>query len=82
MTIKDIIINENYDCIDIRVTSPEGWKEDSILVGRCRSENGELIPLDGDIYSDSEAVLSSSVWKNEALGIKNGLTVLLQGEWL
>lgn len=81
MTIEEIIKNENYDYIDIRITPPKGWKEDNIFAGCCKSENGKIIPLDGDIYDVHQEVVSSERWKNEKCGIENGLTVVLTGEW-
>lgn len=80
MTIKEIIKNENYDYIDIRITLPKGWKEESIFAGCCKSENGKLIPLDGDTYDVNQEVISSERWKNEKRGVENGLTVVLKGK--
>lgn len=82
MTIKDLIKNKNYDCIDIRATPPKGWKVENMLIGYCKSEDGELISLDDDTYDEYEDIISSEEWKNEKVGVMQGLTVVIQGKWI
>ena len=80
MVVKDLIVNKDYDYISWRVTSPEGCGEGSIFMGACRSESGNLIPLDGDTYSDSDVVVSYEEFSGET--IKNGLVVVVEAQWL
>lgn len=80
MTIKDLIANKDYDYISWRVTAPDCIEDDDIFFGACKSKNGELIPLDGDTYYDDEIVLRYEEWSKE--DIKNGLTVVVETEWM
>ena len=86
MRVKDLIKNKDYDYICWRVnideTDRELIGEDDIFFGCCRSENGKLISLDGDTYSEDEIVLSYEEWSNPERGIVNGLTVVVEGVWL
>ena len=86
MQVKDLIKNKDYDYICWRVTIDEADRdkigEDDIFFGVCRSKDGELISLDGDIYSEEEEVLSYEEWSRPDKGITNGLTVVVGGEWL
>ena len=43
------------------------------------SKNGKLISLDGDNYSEDKEIISYKEWYTR--DIKNGLTVIVQGEW-
>ena len=80
MTIKDLIIKKDYDYISWRVTPPKYLDEDSIFFGACKSKNGELIPLDGDSYYDDEIVIKYEEWSKD--DIENGLTVVVESEWI
>lgn len=82
MTVGDLIKNKDYDYISWRVTLPEKDGGGDIFFGCAASKSGELIPLDGDIYSKSEVVLSFEEWDMPEEGIKNGLTVVIKGEWV
>ena len=53
-----------------------------MFAGCFKSENGEIIPLDSDSYSKNEEVLSYEEWSNPKQDIKNGLTVVVKGEWI
>lgn len=48
MTICDLIKNKDYDYVSYRLTLPDG---DDTFAGCFASKEGEIIPLDGDIYS-------------------------------
>lgn len=80
MTIGDLIKNKDYDYISYRVTAPKNVDADDIFFGMCKSRNGELIPLDGDTYSESEEVIRWEEWSTE--DIPCGLTVVCEVEWL
>ena len=81
MTVKDLIVNKDYDYISWRVTLPGQMGGGDTFFGCTKSENGKLIPFDGDIYSEDTEILSYEEWTNEAKGIKNGLTVVCEGRW-
>lgn len=80
MTIGELIKNKDYDYISYRITSPKWYDEPDMFLGACKSKNGVLIPLDYDSYSEDEIVISWEEWSTE--DIKNGLTVVVEGNWL
>lgn len=80
-TVGALIANKDYDYIEWRMTLPERFGGGDIFFGAARSENGELISLDGDIYSNDTEVLSHEEWSNPKKNIKNGLTVVVEGKW-
>ena len=82
MTIGNLISAKDYDYISLRVTLPERVGGGDTFMGCAKSENGKLISLDGDTYFEDEEVISYEEWSNEEEGIKNGLTVVVKGEWL
>lgn len=86
MQVEDLIRNKDYDYICWRIKLDEEdmdiLGEDSIFFGVCRSENGELISMDRDTYSDEEEVLSYEEWSKPEKGISNGLTVIVAAEWI
>ena len=49
---------------------------------KIKSKNGEIIPLDGDIYDKDEEVLSYEEWTQPEDDIQNGLTIMVKGEWI
>lgn len=79
MIVADLIRNKDYDRIEWRIAKPGKSGEDSIFAGVCRSENGQLIPLDGDSYSEKEEVLSYE----EFLTAENSncLSVVIRTSW-
>ena len=80
LTIGDLIKNKDYDFISYRVTPPEGRLEEDIFFGVCKSQNGQLISLDGDTYCESEEVLRWEEWSTDK--VARGLTVVCEGEWM
>lgn len=52
------------------------------FAGCFASKDGEIIPLDGDTYSNNEEVLSYEEWSQPENDIQNGLTVVVKGEWI
>lgn len=81
MTIGSLIKEKDYDYISWRIPLPEKAGGGDTFMGCAKSENGKLISLDGDIYSEDEEVISYKEWSKEEEGIKNGLTVVIKGEW-
>ena len=79
MTIGELIKNKDYDYVSYRLTLPEG---DDTFAGCFASKGGEIIPLDGDIYDKDEEVISYEEWSQPEDDIKNGLTVVVKGEWI
>ena len=82
MTVGDLIKNKDYDYISWRATLPKKAGAGDTFFGCTKSENGVLIPLDGDIYSEDTEIISYEEWSMEETGIKNGLTVVYEGEWI
>lgn len=82
MTVGDLIKNKDYDYISWRVTLTEKAGGGDMFFGCTASKNGELISLDGDTYSKEEVVLSYEEWLKPEEGIENGLTVVVEGEWI
>ena len=78
MTVQDLINKKDYDYISWRLTYP--GIPDGVFAGSCHSINGELIPDDQDYYSPNEEVLKYDEWTQN--DIQNGLTVLVEGEWI
>lgn len=52
-----------------------------ILKNLCcfSAKNGEIIPLDGDIYELNEEVIESEEWTIPEEEIQNGLTIVVIG---
>ena len=78
MTIGDLIKNKDYDYVSYRLTLLNGG---DTFAGCFKSKNGEIIPLDGDIYDKDEEVLSYEEW-SQPEDIQNGLTVVVKAEWI
>lgn len=79
MTIGDLIQNKDYDYISYRMKLPDC---SDVFAGRFASKNGEIIPFDGDVYSKNQEVLSYEEWNNPEKGIQNGLTVVVDEDWI
>ena len=82
MTVGDLIKNKDYDYISWRVTLPEKAGGGDTFFGCTESKNGKLFALDGDIYSERTEVLKYREWSKEEDGIKNGLTIVFEGDWV
>lgn len=81
MKVKDLIKNKDYDYISYRLKMPDDKVRiygESIFIGEAASKNGKLISLDGDtIYDKQDMVVEYKEWSQPELGIKNGLTVVI-----
>lgn len=77
MTIGDLIRSKDYDYVSYRLKLADGG---NIFAGCFASKNGEIISLDGDTYGKYEEVLSYKEWSKPEEGIKNGLTIVVDGE--
>lgn len=82
MTVGDLIKDKDYDYISWRATLPKKMGGGDTFIGCTRSKNGKLISLDGDTYSEKTEILEYREWSKEEEGIKNGLTIVYEGEWL
>ena len=78
MTIGDLIKSKDYDYVSYRLTLPNG---SDTFAGCFASKGGEIISLDGDIYSNDEEVLSYEEWSQLEDDIQNGLTIVVKTEW-
>ena len=72
MTIGELIKDKDYDFIELRVFDPELHK--SVFVGSAKSENGDLISLDGDTYRKESEVLEYDEWSDKK--VKNAVTIV------
>lgn len=79
-TIGDLIKNKDYDYVEYRVTIPSADGQNDIFAGAFRTESGKIIPLDGDIYDQNKEVIKSEEWSDLEKGIKNGLTITVNGD--
>ena len=74
MTIEELIKDKDYDFIELRINDPELHR--SVFIGSAKSENGELISLDGDVYRKDAVVLEYEEWSGKK--IKNSVTVVCE----
>ncbi len=81
-TIGELIKNKDYDYISYRMMISGFDDENGIFVGCFSSKDGSIVSLDGDLYDESEEVVASEEWDMPEEGIKNGLTVIVEGEFL
>ena len=72
-TIGDLIKGKDYDCISYRIAYPGCDEEHGTFAGYFSAKNGEIIPLDGDIYELNEEVIESEEWTIPEEEIQNGL---------
>jgi hypothetical protein len=79
-TIEEVIKNKDYDYVSYRINHISD--EDGIFAGCFKTENGKIISLDGDSYSLNEKVIASEEWEDEEENINNGLTVIVEGNWI
>lgn len=80
MIVRNLIKDRDYNYIEWRITLPESMGGGDTFSGSCESKNGKLIPHDQDYYSEDEEVIRYKEWSNEK--IKNGLTVVVKGNWI
>lgn len=80
MTIGDLIKDKDYDYISYRMIIPGVNNGNSIFAGCFKSENGKIISLDGDTYSEDEEVVEWSEFTNPSRGVENGLEVVVEAE--
>lgn len=69
----------DYDCISYRIAYPGCDEEHGTFAGYFSAKNGEIIPLDGDIYELNEEVIESEEWTMPEEEIQNGLTIVVIG---
>ena len=81
-TIGDLIKNKDYDYVEYRIVIPSEDEPDDIFAGAFRTESGEIIPLDGDIYNQNKEVVESEEWSDLENGIKNGITIIVNGGYV
>lgn len=88
-TIGDIIdaADHDFDYVSYRIPMNrrnfEMCKDDDGEFAGCfRTENGVIHPLDGDLYSRDEPVLASEEWSSAEDGVIDGLTVIIDAEFM
>lgn len=88
-TIGDIIDAAGHDFDYVSYRIPMNRKnfetsddDDGEFAGCFKTKNGVIHPLDGDSYDRSEPVLASEEWESPEDRISNGLTVIIDAEYL
>lgn len=88
-TIGEIIEAKDFDYVSYRgydekrnVPPATGNNIDGEFCGCFKVANGKIIPLDGDFYGDDETVIASEEWTMPDEGIKKGLTVIVEMEFV
>lgn len=88
-TIGEIIAGKDYDYVSYRGYDEKrdfppatGNNTDGEFCGCFKVVNGEIIPLDGDSYSNKETVIASEEWTMPDEGIEKGLTVIVEMEFV
>lgn len=89
-TISEIIAGKNFDYVsyrgyDEKRNSPPALPDGTVegeFCGCFKVVNGEIVPLDGDSYYDSEDVIASEEWTMPDEGIEKGLTVVVEMEFV
>lgn len=79
-TIGDLIKDKDYDYVEYRVTIPSADEQKDVFAGAFRTESGKIITLDGGIYDSDKEIIKSEEWSNPEKGIKNGLTITVNGD--
>lgn len=79
-TIGDLIKNKDYDYVEYRVTIPSADEQKDVFAGAFRTKSGKIITLDGGIYDSDKEIIKSEEWSNPEKGIKNGLTITVNGD--
>lgn len=88
-TIGEIIAGKDYEYVSYRGYDEKrdfppatGNNTDGEFCGCFKVKNGEIIPLDGDSYDDSEPVIATEEWTMPDEGIGEGLTVIVAMEFV
>ena len=88
-TIGEIVAGKDYDYVSYRGYAEKsnyppatGNNTDGEFCGCFKVKNGEIIPLDGDSYDDSEPVIATEEWTMPDEGIGEGLTVIVAMEFV
>lgn len=88
-TIGEIVAGKDYDYVSYRGYDEKrnyppatGNNTDGEFCGCFKVKNGEIIPLDGDSYDDSEPVIATEEWTMPDEGIGEGLTVIVAMEFV
>lgn len=81
-TIGDLIKNKDYDYVEYRINVSFTDEQKDIFAGAFRTESGKIIPLDGGIYESDKKVIKSEEWSNPEKGIKNGITIIVSGDYI
>lgn len=79
-TIGDLIKDKDYDYVEYRVTIPSADEQKDVFAGAFRTESGKIITLDGGIYDSDKEIIKSEEWSDLEKGIKNGLTITVNGD--
>lgn len=72
MTIGELIKDKDYDFIELRIYDSKLHR--NVFVGSTKSENGDLISLDGDTYRKESEVLDYEEWSGKK--VKNAATIV------
>ena len=85
----EIVAGKDYDYVSYRGYDEKrnyppatGNNTDGEFCGCFKVKNGEIIPLDGDSYDDSEPVIATEEWTMPDEGIGEGLTVIVAMEFV
>ena len=88
-TNGEIVAGKDYDYVSYRGYDEKrnyppatGNNTDGEFCGCFKVKNGEIIPLDGDSYDDSEPVIATEEWTMPDEGIGEGLTVIVAMEFV
>lgn len=88
-TIGEIVAGKDYDYVSYRGYDEKrnyppatGNNTDGEFCGCFKVKNGEIIPLDGDSYDDSEPVIATEEWTMLDEGIEKGLTVVVEMDFV
>ena len=66
LRLEDIVRGYDFKLIKYKIFLPQGG---DLTVGECKYENGELISLDGDIYSLKDPILKYEIHKDGTLTV-------------
>ena len=88
-TIEELVAGKDYDYVSYRgydaqrnMPPATGNNTDGEFCGCFKVVNGKITPLDGDSYDARETVIASEEWSMPDEGIKKGLTVIVEMEFV